>query len=574
MIRSLSPQTFRQMRDILYAPHLQLHGGDLMDNMSVARSGQTSCSNDQERETADHCEPDISQPLNSESRPHSSRDCATWTELDQLLFNQRPYLRLVDRRSCSGSSFDSAKSHQKCVRWSWISTFSISEVSNISLLELPLDVSDLYNSHLWSVTTGAPVTLDSMSTHRSTTRRLPLVHSRAELNEFVSHLFNAACGRNTDFLKTLLQSQRTRWQYSKWFLQRISGFVASCVEHSGTTQARHVLEDLLCAYDILDDCELTEYNTFSVVGSDCLQDKSLQGSLNKAEKTLLRSIERLRLVGDHTPEHYSIVLLSEMLLDQVRMAWAEICLVRGVEKGKVTGYDTRISSSSGPEMRWVIGYLEIIYEHQDNFMHAEKMLNRLMESLSRSEVPEKLITIFEELGWTRMRQHDYCGAEHLFTSALEYNGDGRPVDYHQAHRILLRLGISYHEQGKEEVARACSNHALRHRDSVQKNDPNKPVVRFNAGVVCDRLGRFREAKGILANALPDHIKRYGRSNLNTLEVAGLLATVCEKQGRYVEAWEYLTNHGFEVEKVDKRRWNKDVWLPRPGRRPIASILFN
>ena len=79
----------------------------------------------------------------------------------------------------------------------------------------------------------------------------------------------------------------------------------------------------------------------------------------------------------------------------------------------MTASDTRISSSSGPEMHWVIGYLEIIYEHQGNFMHAEKMLNRLMESISKSEVPEKLTTIFEELGWTRMRQYDCWGAEHL-----------------------------------------------------------------------------------------------------------------------------------------------------------------
>lgn len=76
-------------------------------------------------------------------QPHN----APHTELDRILLSQRPYL--AAERHGSRLSFDSTAGEQKRVPWSYISTFSVAELSNISVLELPLVEEDLFRSNLW-----------------------------------------------------------------------------------------------------------------------------------------------------------------------------------------------------------------------------------------------------------------------------------------------------------------------------------------------------------------------------------------------------------------------------------------
>ena len=95
--------------------------------------------------------PANSEPSKSENSVIDAPRSPGVTDLDHFLLSQRPY-RVAARKSMC-SSFDSRAAKTKKVSWSWVSTFSISEISNVPVLELPLSSASLFDSELW---TGRP----------------------------------------------------------------------------------------------------------------------------------------------------------------------------------------------------------------------------------------------------------------------------------------------------------------------------------------------------------------------------------------------------------------------------------
>ena len=232
-IQRLSPETYQQVQTRFNGSHVPstLHVGSLRSSTSEGRP-------------IDHCEEEnacLSDTLGSNRasitgnrEPHSG--VTSRTELDRILLLQRPY-RAAARRA-SNSSFDSRGTQTKHVAWSWVSTFSISDVSNISLLELPLDIIELYRSDLWRVGLDNPASSGSLRALDGTSKSSDL-----GLLVAVNHLYGAAKGQERLFLRSLQRSRRARLQVPTWILQKLYMLTFRCITQDRPSAAKEIVKD-------------------------------------------------------------------------------------------------------------------------------------------------------------------------------------------------------------------------------------------------------------------------------------------------------------------------------------------
>ena len=169
------------------------------------------------------------------------------TDLDRLLFLQRPY-RAARRRS-SLASFDSAASDEKKVAWSWISSVSAAEVSNLSLFELPIQKADLFRPHVWEA--GQTATPDAslvIATQSYTTR------SQHHLDHTSRSLHNAV-GRADKFLvKALPNRFKSRRSIQLYILNQNCRAAQSNIKDESTIEdAKDILKGALDGYMHLHD---------------------------------------------------------------------------------------------------------------------------------------------------------------------------------------------------------------------------------------------------------------------------------------------------------------------------------
>ena len=160
------------------------------------------------------------------------------SDLDQLLLIQRPY-RAAARRF-STLSFDSATTQSKGVAWSWISTFSISDISNLSLLELPLSKTELYDPELWDASA------DATSAHDSLSFSVPGTASPDYgILLAVNHLYEAAHGQERLLLRALQRSKDGRIRFRTWILKRAYDLQSKYIRQNQSSFAELILEDIL-----------------------------------------------------------------------------------------------------------------------------------------------------------------------------------------------------------------------------------------------------------------------------------------------------------------------------------------
>ena len=411
-IQRLSPGTYQKMQSTTCDSRVPSLSN--IKSIRTVRSAAASYSSQNPEDSTTTHSTDLDPPM--EQADLSTRDFYThrdslsdWparTELDRLLLAQRPY-RAAARRG-SYSSFDSTATGTNNIAWSWVSTFSISEISNISLLELPLIAAKLYDPKQWGV--EETTTNMSESTHEE---ELPINSSDIGLLALVRHLQGAAYGQEKIFLATIQRSRVARCRCSVWILSRTHHLTMTYLR-TGTFDAA---EDLV--KHVIDGCikqgvSSKHWNCFTEA-QDIQTDKTIS-ELRAEEQMLSIGFDRCREFFGEDP---SVTLHAAFNLGQTYrqqknygqaekaflyvLNWPEICQAKYQRLAFYTSKN-----------------LADVYVRLSRHREAEHLLHRLLDEHAMSQDCVFIASVYFLLARFHRSRRRYDKAENVLLRGIHH----------------------------------------------------------------------------------------------------------------------------------------------------------
>ena len=147
-----SPRTHKELQNEIYDSTAASTVDADSNNLSIRRNSQRRDVHTLRHEDSFHFLADLA--TSSINRPRASPATSSSVnnklrnDLDSFLLRQRPYITAARREQ--RESFDSTGEESKKLSWSWISMFSLFELSSLSLFELPISRAMLLHSELWN----------------------------------------------------------------------------------------------------------------------------------------------------------------------------------------------------------------------------------------------------------------------------------------------------------------------------------------------------------------------------------------------------------------------------------------
>ena len=416
-----------------------------------------------------------------------------YTELDRILLHYRPYIAAERRRSCQ--SFDSATGDQKRVTWSWISSFSVTEISNISILELPLKQKELFRSELWTASTIA-----------REGDRLP-ASNQESIESSLSPLLKVLQQFQTDFsatekvlLKALPLSEKLRKANHAWMMLKFCDIARLRRDHiEYDEQVIQSLKHLFTSYQQRHGNHNSD--TISLAYNLAYICYFLHEDI-EAEIMLKTVLERYERPTDLFYMLSSSYYLGVIYHDAGRREDAERMFLRAI-KGCTKRQDKNLLYNSQ------LG-LAKVYDGQNKIQDAESLYICASEGFKSINKPELVCECQCSLGQMFNCKEKYDDAEKLLTHALKESE--KQKNSLQKPKCQWKLGITYMGQDRLDEAGRMFLCAL---EQFEKQLETSKMARcwHDLGITYRSQDKLDDAEQLLVRALDESEKYCDRTQI-------------------------------------------------------------